>query len=91
MAYEHLGCQEPCICALSYRGQALGPISPAPSVTTMRFSAGGDSLEIPKPKGHEPKSNHLLATLPNTEGARWLPQLEQVEMTLGDVLYESGG
>lgn len=31
--------------------------------------------------------NHLLATLPDTE---WLPQLEPVEMPLGQVLYESG-
>jgi CRP-like cAMP-binding protein len=42
------------------------------------------------PNGHEPKSNHLLAALPEAEWARWLPQLEHVTMTLGDVLYESG-
>jgi CRP-like cAMP-binding protein len=42
------------------------------------------------PNGHEPKSNHLLAALPEVEWARWMPQLEHVEMTLGDVLYESG-
>jgi CRP-like cAMP-binding protein len=40
--------------------------------------------------GHEPKSNHLLAALPAAEWARWLPQLEWVKMSLGDVLYESG-
>jgi CRP-like cAMP-binding protein len=42
------------------------------------------------PNGHEPKSNHLLAALPEIEWARWLPQLEHAKMTLGDVLYESG-
>jgi CRP-like cAMP-binding protein len=38
-----------------------------------------------------PRKNHLLAALPDAEWARWLPQLEQVEMPLGQVLYESGG
>jgi len=35
--------------------------------------------------------NHLLAALPDAEAQRWLPQLERVEMPLGQVLYESGG
>ena len=34
--------------------------------------------------------NHLLAVLPQAEYTRWLPQLEQVDMPLGRVLYESG-
>ena len=38
-----------------------------------------------------PKSNHLMAALPETDWRRWLPQLEQTEMPLGQVLYESGG
>jgi len=42
------------------------------------------------PIGHEPKSNHLLAALPESEWERWLPQLEWIKMSLGDVLYESG-
>ena len=33
----------------------------------------------------------MLATLPDAEAQRWLPQLERVEMPLGQVLYESGG
>src|SRR5690349_5455369 len=37
-----------------------------------------------------PLGNHLLAALPDAEWQRWLPQLEQVEMPLGEVLYESG-
>ena len=36
------------------------------------------------------RQNQLLAALPPAESARWLPQLEQVEMPLGKVLYESG-
>ena len=38
----------------------------------------------------DPKKNHLLAALPVTEWARWLPDLEPVSMPLGEVLYESG-
>ncbi|MBC7599772.1 MAG: Crp/Fnr family transcriptional regulator [Polaromonas sp.] len=38
----------------------------------------------------DPKKNHLLAALPDAELARWLPQLEGVDMPLGQVLYESG-
>ena len=39
---------------------------------------------------HNPKSNHLLASLPDAEWQRWLPHLEYVDMPLGQVLYESG-
>jgi CRP-like cAMP-binding protein len=38
-----------------------------------------------------PSENHLLAALPDVDAQRWLPQLERVEMPLGQVLYESGG
>jgi CRP-like cAMP-binding protein len=38
-----------------------------------------------------PTDNHLLAALPDAEWHRWSPQLERVEMPLGQVLYESGG
>jgi CRP-like cAMP-binding protein len=37
------------------------------------------------------QQNRLLAALPPAESARWLSQLEVVEMPLGKVLYESGG
>jgi CRP-like cAMP-binding protein len=37
-----------------------------------------------------PAENHLLAALPDAEAQRWLPQLERVDMPLGQVLYESG-
>jgi CRP-like cAMP-binding protein len=39
---------------------------------------------------HPPKDNQLLASLPGEEFERWLPQLEFVQMPLGQVLYESG-
>jgi len=37
-----------------------------------------------------PRSNHLLASLPAAEWQRWLPHLQHVDMPLGQVLYESG-
>jgi CRP-like cAMP-binding protein len=36
------------------------------------------------------EANGLLAALPGTERARWMPLLERVDMPLGQVLYESG-
>jgi CRP-like cAMP-binding protein len=38
----------------------------------------------------DPRSNRLLAALPDAEYARWLPHLELVDMPLGEVLFESG-
>ena len=38
-----------------------------------------------------PRQNHLLAALHTAEYERLLPDLEQVPMPLGEVLYESGG
>jgi CRP-like cAMP-binding protein len=38
----------------------------------------------------QPRQNHLIAALPASEAARWLPLLESVDMPLGSVLYESG-
>ena len=42
------------------------------------------------PIAYDPKSNHLLAALPEVEWTRWLPQLEAIKLPLGEVLYESG-
>jgi CRP-like cAMP-binding protein len=39
---------------------------------------------------NDPRTNHLLAALPDAEWQRWQPQLELVELPLGHVLYESG-
>ena len=41
-------------------------------------------------KAPDPRTNHLLAALPEPELQRWLPQLESVELPLGKVLHESG-
>ena len=37
-----------------------------------------------------PNQNYLLAALPEAELQRWLPQLEPIQMPLGQVLYEPG-
>jgi CRP-like cAMP-binding protein len=37
-----------------------------------------------------PKTNQLLAALPEVDWQRWVPHLELVELPLGAVLYESG-
>jgi CRP-like cAMP-binding protein len=38
----------------------------------------------------DPRKNRLLAALPEAELQRWLPNLEYVDMRLGEVLYEAG-
>lgn len=38
----------------------------------------------------DPRMNRLLAALPDADRQRWLPHLDPVELTLGQVLYESG-
>jgi len=43
------------------------------------------------PTGHSPRQNRLLASLAADDGARIFPGLELVPMSLGQVLYESGG
>jgi len=40
---------------------------------------------------HNPRQNHLLNALPDVEFERILPHLELIPMSLGDVIYESGG
>ena len=42
------------------------------------------------PISAEARENCLLAALPDPEWRRWQPLLEQIEMPLGEVLYESG-
>jgi CRP-like cAMP-binding protein len=41
-------------------------------------------------KAGDPRVNQLLAALPDPEWERWHSQLEQVDLPLGMVLYESG-
>ncbi|MEO8145733.1 MAG: Crp/Fnr family transcriptional regulator [Betaproteobacteria bacterium] len=43
------------------------------------------------PSPPTPKHNHLLGALPAADYARLLPELEPVQMVLGQAIYESGG
>ncbi|SFC61309.1 cAMP-binding domain of CRP or a regulatory subunit of cAMP-dependent protein kinases [Polaromonas sp. OV174] len=43
-----------------------------------------------QPITSDPQKNQLLAALPDAEWQRWLPELEAVDLPLGQVLYESG-
>ena len=40
---------------------------------------------------HDPHQNHLLERLPSEEFERLAPQLKLTDLSLGEVLYESGG
>lgn len=43
------------------------------------------------PQAHtDPRQNQLLAALPTADWARWLPQLERVDLVAGQVLCEYG-
>ncbi|MES2958877.1 MAG: Crp/Fnr family transcriptional regulator [Pseudomonadota bacterium] len=42
------------------------------------------------PAATNPLTNQLLAALPLAEWERWRPQVEEVDLPLGQVLYESG-
>lgn len=46
---------------------------------------------VPQMTRSNPKKNQLLAALPAAEWERWMPQLELVDLALGQVLYEPGG
>jgi CRP-like cAMP-binding protein len=43
------------------------------------------------PAPPNPRQNHLLAAIPEAEWKRFAPHLLPVQLTLGDVIYESGG
>ena len=49
-----------------------------------------DSISAMTLSPSDPRTNRLLAALPDVEWQRWLPQLELVDLPLGQVLYESG-
>ena len=58
--------------------------------TVPRPATTGITETSPLIESVDPRSNHLLASLPEAEWQRWQPQLERFEMPLGKVLYESG-
>ena len=77
-----------CVCASPHqrrRGSYTRQLAPsAVDPRDARFH------RAPCPDRLDHNANQLLAALPHAEWQRWLPQLESVEMPLGQVLYESG-
>lgn len=65
-----------------------GPAPVHPAAGSLRWRRTDGSRWVRDP--HDPLSNRLLAALPMEERLRWLPELEPVELKLGQVLYESG-
>jgi CRP-like cAMP-binding protein len=55
-----------------------GPVKLGTPLTSVKLLSG------------ERSTNDLLAALPEPEWQRWLPELESIDMPLGQVLYESG-
>ena len=66
--------------------------NPCRALPTLAY---GTRIHLPRPDAltatFDPRTNHLLAALPEADWQRWLPQLEPVKLALGEVLYESGG
>ena len=57
---------------------------------TTKIETGKTAKTAKTAKPDDLMQNGLLASLPEAELARWLPQLEAVDMPLGYVVYESG-
>jgi CRP-like cAMP-binding protein len=51
---------------------------------------GDAALSSDNTRSPDRRANNLLAALPDAEWQRWMPELQSVDMPLGQVLYESG-
>jgi hypothetical protein len=79
---------KPALIVVVSNGESLrGPSDPPISVVCDESR----TVTAPYEAVFSPMANHLFAALPKAEYARWLPNLEPVELTLAQVLYESGG
>ena len=82
-----------CVCAIPYRPEGRGPTNWL-LAQRGRHNREGGAPRVPQgaaiKRSNSPLQNQLLAALPKVELQRWLPQLESVELPLGQVLYESG-
>ena len=61
-----------------------------PQATPVRATPAPSHLTVLQAQAPDPLRNRLLAALPDTEWQRWLPQLEWVNLPLGQVLCEPG-
>jgi CRP-like cAMP-binding protein len=67
------------------------PVSPRSKKTRTSAELPASYRRHASDRSREIKLNQLLAALPDDELNRWLPQLELVDLPLGQVVYESGG
>ena len=67
------------------------PITPINSKKRVATKPPASYRESVVESSHEIKMNQLLGALPDADLKRWLPDLELIDMPLGQVLYESGG
>ena len=61
-----------------------------PQATPVRAPPAKSHLSVIRAQAPDPLRNHLLAALPAAELQRWLPELEWVNLPLGQVLCEPG-
>jgi CRP-like cAMP-binding protein len=79
------------VCALSHAaGAYTAERRPLSHGSSSRWIGIAVAHEATMALTTDPRQNRLLAALPAAEWARWLPQMEAVDMPLGKVLYESG-
>src|SRR3990167_892724 len=80
-----------CVCAIPYRPEGRGPTN------WLLAQRGRHNRDVGAPRvpqgaaikrSDSPLQNQLLAALPEVELQRWLPQLETVELALGQVLED---
>ena len=82
-----------CVCAIPYRPEGFS-LANWLLAQCGRHDRDGRAPRVTQgatiKRSNSPLQNQLLAALPELELQRWLPQLESVELPLGQVLYESG-
>ncbi len=63
---------------------------PPPKTRAKNHEGASAAIKTVVASSGEAKLNRLLASLPDAEMKRWLPELELVDLLLGQVLYEAG-
>ena len=69
---------------------AFAPFAPADPTWNFDMATHTSFMATADASARSPLKNHILAALPAAEWQRWSPQLEWVNMPLGQVVYESG-
>jgi CRP-like cAMP-binding protein len=80
----------PFVVAPNVRYSAAGSVKSSLGTRALYARVHRGSIDVVNSPLASAKQNHLLAQLPTEERQRWLPYLEFVHMSLGEVMYESG-